>query len=234
MKKSIIFIVSLLVASVCSAQTLDEIVKKYYTANGIEVLEKASTLTMEGKMVQMGTEMPMTLTVKKPDKVRVVISFGGMEIVTTYDGEKGYMLNPLAGMDEPVEIPAEQLGSVQEYNMFRDNLLEAFKAGRMKLDGEAQVEGKAAWKVTITDEAGKSSTAFIDKSTYLTVKMVAKVEQMGQEMEVESYIREWLDVSGAKFAKVISQMVNGTELGRMTFDKIELNRNVEDSLFRIK
>ncbi len=177
--------------------------------------------------------MPMTITIKKPDKVRVVISFNGMDIVTTFDGEKGFMVNPLAGMTEPVEIPAEQLSGVQEYNMFRDKMLEAFKAGRLKLEGEEAVNGKPAFKVSITDEDGTTTTAFIDKVSYLTVKTVSKVEQMGQEMEVESYIKEWMDVDGAKFGKVITQVVNGQEMGGMTIDKVELNKEIDDSVFKV-
>ncbi len=233
MKMSIVFFASLLVASVCSAQSLDEIVNKYYAANGTEILEKATTLHMEGNVSQMGMEMPMTITIKKPDKVRVVISFNGMDIVTTFDGEKGFMVNPLAGMTEPVEIPAEQLSGVQEYNMFRDKMLEAFKAGRLKLEGEEAVNGKPAFKVSITDEDGTTTTAFIDKDSYLTVKTVSKVEQMGQEMEVESYIKEWMDVDGAKFGKVITQVVNGQEMGGMTIDKVELNKEIDDSVFKV-
>ena len=36
MKKSITLLAALIVASVCSAQTLDEIANKYYAANGLE------------------------------------------------------------------------------------------------------------------------------------------------------------------------------------------------------
>ena len=53
----------------------------------------------------------------------------------------------------------------------------------------------------ITDEAGTVTGAFIDKESFLTVKTTAKVNQMGQEMEVESYITEYMDVNGVKFAK---------------------------------
>jgi outer membrane lipoprotein-sorting protein len=233
MKKSIILLVSLLVASVCSAQTLDEIVNKYYAANGSENLEKAVTLCMEGRVSQMGTEMPMSIMVKKPDMVKMIITYSGMEIITAFDGEKGFMVNPLAGMTEAVEIPAEQLGGIQEYNMFRDNLLEAFKDGRLKLEGEEAVEGKPAFKLTITDEASKASTVFVDKESVRTVKTVASVEQMGQVMEVESYIREYMEVGGVKFGKVVTQMVNGMELGGMTIDKIELDKVLDDSVFKI-
>jgi outer membrane lipoprotein-sorting protein len=233
MKKSIILLAALLVASVCSAQSLDEIVNKYYAANGTENLEKATTLSMEGRVSQMGVEMPMNIMVKKPDKVRMVITYSGMEIITTFDGEKGYMVNPLAGMAEPMEIPAEQLSGVQEYNMFRDNLLESFKAGRLKLEGEEAVDGKPAYKLIVTDEAGKPTTVFIDKESFLTVKSVATVEQMGQVMEVESYMKEYMEVGGAKFVKVVTQMVNGMELGGMTVDKVELDKELDDSLFKL-
>jgi hypothetical protein len=234
MKKSIILLITLLVVSVCNAQTLDEIVKKYSTANGIDKLEKASTICMEGKAMQMGTELPMSIIVKRPDKVKVVIAYNGIEIITMYDGVKGYMINPLTGMDEPVEIPAEQLGSVQEYNMFRSSFLDAFQAGRVKLEGEEEVDGKPAYKVAITDEAGTVTYAYIDKDSFLTVKTTRKVNQMGQDMEVESYVKEYTDVDGVMFGKVITQFVNGMELGGMVFDKIELNKEIEDSVFTIE
>jgi outer membrane lipoprotein-sorting protein len=233
MKKLFILLPALLVASVCSAQTLDEIINKYYAANGTEILEKASTLYIEGNVSQMGTEMPIIISVKKPNKVKVVISFSGMDIITAFDGEKGFMINPLTGATDPVEIPAEQLGSVQDYNMFRDNLLDNFKAGRVKLEGVEDVNGKPAYKLSVTDEAGTVTGHFIDKESFLTVKTTAKVNQMGQEMEVESFITEYMDINGVKFAKVIKQMVNGMELGGMTFTKVEIDKPLEDSVFKI-
>ncbi|MGB8358811.1 MAG: hypothetical protein WCD55_09365 [Bacteroidales bacterium] len=234
MKKLFILLPALLVASVCSAQTLDEIVNKYYAANGTELLQKATTLYIEMKMTQMGTEMPVIVNVKKPNKVKVVMSFNGMDIITAFDGEKGYMINPLSGATEAQEIPAEQLASIQDYNFFRDNVLDNFKAGRVKLDGVEDVNGKPAYKLSITDEAGTVTGAFIDKESFLTVKTTQKVTQMGQEMEVESYINEYQDVNGIKFPKVIKQVVNGMELGGMTVDKVEIDKPMEDSIFSIK
>ena len=233
MRKSFLFLAALLAASVCSAQTLDEIVNKYYAANGTENLEKANSVWVEASISQMGAEMPMTIMVKKPNKVKVVLSFSGMDIITAFDGEKGFMINPMTGATEPVEIPEEQLSSVQEYNMFRDNMLEAYKAGRLKLDGEEDVNGSPCYKVLITDESGNTTTAYIDKDTMLTVKTVTTVEQMGQEMTVESLIEGYMDVNGIKFPKVISQNSGGVELARITFNKIELDKDIDDSVFVI-
>ena len=227
------FLAAILVASVCSAQTLDEIVKKYSAANGTENLERATTITVEGNVIQMGTEMPITIMVKRPDKLKVVITFSGMEIITLFDGEKGYMVNPLTGSAEPMEIPADQLSGIQEYNMFLDPFLEAYKAQRVVLEGEEAVDGKPAFKVTIKDENGNITTSFIDKESFLTVKSSQVVSQMGREMEVESFVKEYMEVNGIKFSKVINQIVNGMDLGGMTFDKIEIDKEIADSVFKI-
>lgn len=224
---------ALLLTSFCSAQTLDEIVNKYYEANGIENLEKANTIYIEGTATQMGNELPMTIMVKKPNKVKVVITFNGMDIITAFDGENGYMVNPMTGDTEPVEIPEDQLSSVQEYNMFRDNMLEAYKAGRLKLEGDEDVDGRPCYKILLTDEAGNTTTTYIDKDTMLTVRAVTEVEQMGQKMVVESNIKDYMEVNGAKFPKEITQTVSGMDLGGITYDKIELDRDMDDSIFVI-
>jgi len=233
MKKLFTLLAAIMVVSVCSAQSLDEIINKYYAANGTEIMEKASTLYIEGSVSQMGTDMPIIISVKKPNKVKVVISFSGMDIVTAFDGEKGFMINPLSGGTDPVEIPAEQLAGVQDYNMFRDNVLDNFKAGRVKLEGVEDVNGKPAYKLSVTDESGKVAVAFIDKDSFLTVKTTSKVSQMGQEMEVESFINEYYDIKGVKFPKIVKQMVNGMEMGGMTFTKVEIDKPMEDSVFKI-
>lgn len=234
MKKLFVLLSALLVASVCSAQTLDEIINKYYAANGVETLEKANSVYIEAKASQMGMEIPMVISVKKPNKVKMVMSFQGMDMVTLFDGQKGYMINPMTGSTDPVEIPAEQLGGIQQYNMLRDNLMEAYKANRVKLDGVEDVNGKPAFKLAVTDAEGNVTTTYIDKESYLVVKTVQTVSQMGQQMEVESYVREYMDVNGVKFPKTIVQMVSGNEMGGITFEKAEIDRVIDDSVFTIK
>ncbi len=233
MKKLFTLLAAIMVVSVCSAQSLDEITNKYYAANGLENLEKAQTIVIKGIASQMGMELPLTIMVKKPNKVKILQEFNGMEIVMAYDGEKAYMINPMTGSTDAVEIPEEQAASVKEYNLFRDTFMESFKAGRVTLVGEEAVEGKPAFKLTMKSEAGAVTTYFIDKETYLTVKSVQTVSQMGQEMEVESYSKEHKVINGVTFATVITQFVNGAEMGGIKFESIEIDTPIEDSVFKL-
>jgi outer membrane lipoprotein-sorting protein len=78
MKKSMALMAIIMVASVCNAQSLDDIANKYYAANGIENLEKAQTMSMKGVVSQMGMELPITIMFNKPNKVKVIQEFNGM------------------------------------------------------------------------------------------------------------------------------------------------------------
>ena len=233
MKKSMTLLAAFLVASVCSAQSLDEISNKNYAANGIEILEKSQTIMMKGIVSQMGMELPITIMVKQPNKVKVIQEFNGMEIITLFDGEKGYMVNPLTGATEPIELPAEQLGSVQEYNVFKDSFMEAYKAGKMELEGEEEVEGKPAYKIAITNESGNTSITYLDKESFLPVKTEQTVSQMGMEMLVEAYVKERKEINGVKFGTRIAQFINGSEMGDITFETIEFDTPIEDSVFQL-
>jgi len=234
MKKLLVLGTAILMASVCGAQTLDEIINKNYSALGAEALEKAKTIYMEGRASQMGMEIPMVMLMKQPDKVKVVTTVNGMDIVMSYDGVKGYMINPMSGATDPVELPQEQLGDVQRYNMFHNQLLDQFRAGNLKLLGEEEVNGQPAFKIEAAGEEGKPSYIFIDKGSSMIVKTLAKVNQMGQDYEVETYIKEYMEVSGIKFPKVSNSFVNGMEAGEITFDKVEIDREMDDSIFTLK
>jgi len=234
MKKLIILLPLLFIVSVISAQTLEEIIKKNFSAGGGENLAKAKTLYIEGKANQMGMEMPMTMYMKQVDKIKIVITYNGMEIVTLFDGVKGYMVNPMTGSSEPVELPADQLGSIKNNNMFRHQLSENLKEGKLSMIGTEDVNGKPAFKIMASVEGGSPIYYFIDKESYMLVKNATTVTQMGQEMEVESIIKEYVDINGVKFPKVTISMVNGMEAASIVLDKIELDKEIDDSVFAVK
>lgn len=220
-----------MVASVCSAQSLDEIVNKYYAASGIEHLEKAQTAVLKGNVSMMGMDLPMTVMVKRPNKIRVVQEFSGMEIIMTYDGEKGFMINPLSGITTPTELPLDQVSGVLEQNVLDDQLMAAFRAGKATLSGEESVDGKPAYKITVQSPGGNEVILFIDKGSFLIVKTMVTTEQMGQVMEVETYVRKYKVINGVTFGSEVAQYISGQEFGGMTIETIEFDKPLDDSLF---
>ena len=66
MKKLFLILTCLLAVTVVSAQSLEEIVKKYAVAMKLDQRAKVQTIKITAKISAMGTEMPMTLFIEYP------------------------------------------------------------------------------------------------------------------------------------------------------------------------
>ena len=223
----------LTLVAVISAQSLDEIVKKYSAAINQDQLQKVSTIKITGKMSAMGTELPMVMMMKNPNKIKVSYSFNGQEMISVFDGEKGYTLNPMTGSSTPIELTGDQLSQVQNNNVFRNDLLNYFKEGKLSLEGEENVKGNPAFKLKITTGAAPTYM-FLDKSSFLIVKTISNVDQMGTAMEVESYMTDYVNTKGVMLPRKTTAVANGTEAAVITFNSIEVNVPMDDSVFKLK
>lgn len=233
MRKLLFILTGLVFTVALSSQSLDEIVKKYSVAMKSDQLAKVTSIKITGKMSAMGMEMPMTMYMKNPNKIKVVYSFNGQEMVSVFDGEKGYTVNPMTGSSNPVELTGDQLAQVQKSSAFKNELMTYFKDGKLTLEGVENVNDKPAFKLKAA--VGTSPVyMFVDKETYLIVKTSATVEQMGQSMNVDSYMTEYSDIDGVVMPKKTTAMANGMEAAVISFDNIEVNIPMEDSVFKLK
>jgi len=233
MKKLVFVLAGLIVVFAINAQSLDEIVKKYSSVMKSDKLAEITSIKITGKMSAMGMEMPMVMLMKNPNKIKVIYSFNGQDMVSVFDGTKGYMINPMMGSSSPVELTGEQLKQVQDNNPFRNVLLNYFKNGQLTLEGQENVNDKPAFKLKAT--SGSSPVfLFVDKGSYMLVKTSATVDQMGTSMNIDSYMTDYVDIDGVIMPKKTTAMANGMEAGIITLDKIEVNIPLEDSVFKIK
>ena len=233
MKKLFFILTGLIFTMALNSQSLDEIVKKYSTAMKTDQIANVSSIKITGKMSAMGMEMPLTMFMKNPNKIKVVYSFNGQDMVSVFDGEKGYTINPMTGSADPIELTGEQLESVKKNSAFRNELLTYFKDGKLTLEGEESVNSKPAFKM----KASVSTSPvylFVDKESYMLVKTSATVEQMGQTMNVDSYMTEYTDIQGVVMPKKTTAMANGMEAAVISFDNIEVNIPMEDAVFKLK
>jgi len=233
MKKLVFIFTGLITVAVINAQSLDEIVKNYSSAMKSDKLASVASIKVTGKMSSMGMEMPMVMFMKNPNKIKVVVSFNGQDMVSVFDGEKGYMINPMMGSSDPVELTGDQLTEVQKNSAFRNELLNYFKNGQLTLEGQDNVSDKPAFKLKAN--VGSSPIyLFLDKGSYLIVKTTTTVDQMGTSMNVDSYMTDYVDIDGVVLPKKTTAMANGMEAAVITLDKIEVNIPIEDSVFKVK
>jgi outer membrane lipoprotein-sorting protein len=232
MKKIILAVTGLLVFTMISAQSLDDIIKKYTAANKQDKLSSISTIKLTAKMSMMGMEMPVVMWMKNPNKIKSVTTMNGQDIIQVFDGEKGYLLNPMAGGD-PVEMTPEQAKQAMSQSIFQNKLAGYLKDGKLTLEGEEKVNDKPAFKLKAIIEGGNTAYMFVDKETYYLVKTSATVNQGGQSVQVDSYPSNYTETNGIILPMKTTASMGGMEM-ITTFDKVEVNIPMDDSIFKIK
>jgi hypothetical protein len=223
----------LIAITAINAQSLEEIVNNYSAAMKTDKLASVNTIKITGKMAAMGMEMPMVMFMKNPNKIKVIYTFNGQDMISVFDGEKGYMINPMMGSSEPVELTGEQLEQVQNNNVFKNEILNYFQKGQLTLEGTENVNDKPAFKLKAN--VGTSPVyMFLDKGSYMLVKTNATVDQMGTSMNVDTYMTDYVDTEGVVMPNKTTAMANGMEAAVISFEKIEVNLPMEDSVFKVK
>jgi hypothetical protein len=229
MKKLIIIMTGLIIMSVVSAQSLDEIVKKYTEANKLDKVANMKTIKITANMSLMGMDMPMVMWMKNPNKIKSVTTFNGQDMIQVFDGEKGFVVSPMTGSTEPVEMTPDQVKQTLRSSMFQNYMATYLKNGQLTLAGEENVKDKPAYKIEATVEGGTVIDMFIDKSSYFLVKTATTVSGV----TMESYPTDYTETNGVMIPMKTSTSAQGMDI-LINFTKVEVDLPMEDSIFKIK
>jgi hypothetical protein len=229
MKKLIFVITGLIIMSVISAQSLDEIVKKYTEANKLDKVANLKTIKITASMSLMGMDMPMIMWMKNPNKIKSVTTFNGQDMVQVFDGEKGFVISPMTGSTEPVEMTPDQVKQTLRSSMFQNYMANYLKNGQLTLAGEENVKDKPAYKIEATVEGGTVIDMFIDKSSYFLVKTATTISGV----TMESFPTDYTETNGIMIPMKTSTSAQGMDI-LINFTKVEVDLPMEDSIFKIK
>lgn len=208
------------------AQSLEKVLDKHYAATNVEKMADIKTYDIKAKVSVMGMDMPMSIIVKKPNKFKVEVEMMGQKTISAFDGNKGWIINPMLGAGVK-DLEGDQLKQAMSQADMEGELYNYEKKGFT-----AEMLGKEgdAFKVKLTDKEGLAKTYFINSDTYLVDKVTAKVEAMGQSMDVTTKIVEYQKVEGIHMAK---RMEVETPMGTqsISMDEIKVNEKIDDSIF---
>ena len=233
MNKLFLILTFLISSLMINAQSLQEIVKNYTTANKLDQAAKKKSIKITAKMSMMGMEMPMEIWLKNPNKIKQVIDMSGQKMIQAYDGEKGYTVNPMTGSTQPVEMAPEEVKQLLRGNYFENMLDKFLKNGQLEVAGEEAVNGKSAIKVKATIESGTVIYLYIDKASWLLVKQTMDITQGGMPATVETYPSDYKEINGLIMPMKTTTSVSGMEMV-INFTNVEVDIPMEDSIFKLK
>lgn len=232
MKKSFLFLTAglLFLMLGANAQTLDDVLDKHFKTIGQEKLAAVKSYSIKAKVSQMGMEFPMEMKMKRPDKFRMDMDIQGQKMVQAFDGEKGWMIVPGMGSG-PQDLTGDQLKQAMQQADIDGELYQYEKKGlTVDLVGKVKDGDKEAYYVKVTDKKGDVKNYYIDAEKYVINKVKAKVNAMGQTLEVEQRFKDYKNVDGILMAtKIESDSPMGT--ATILMNEIKFNIEVNDSDF---
>lgn len=225
------FIISLVMVQFAQAQTVDEVIDNYINAiGGKEKLLAIKTIKMDGSLNVQGFDVSVVTTVSHGVGSRTDISVPGMgegyQIMTP---TKGWSYMPFQGQTAPEEVGEDIVKAGQSTLDIQSPFINYKEKGNtVELLGKDKAEGKDCFKLKLTNKFGKVTTVFIDATTYYRVKAVTKATVNNEEMDVETVYSDYRkNADGYVFA-----YAQTSPRGTITFSSIEINKPVDENIFK--
>lgn len=228
------FFITLIMTSVSFSQTVDEILAEYFTVQGQEKLLTTNTFTTKGKIIQGQFEIPFTSFQKRPMKFRSEAEFQGMKIVSAFDGETGWSINPMSGATEPMPMTEEQIDRMKiqaDYDGMFYNYKD--KGYTVELLGTEPVDDIETYALQLTRPNGDIITSYIDAENYVILKTKTKMKMQGVETEAETIFSNYKYVDDILAPFSLETKMNGETVMQMVFDEINYNTEMDDSIFKM-
>ena len=219
-----------------SAQTADDIVKKYVEARGgAAKLKAVQSERISGRIsFAPGLEGSFFIEFKRPLKMHMEATIQGQTLVRVYDGKSaGWVINPFEPSKDVQPMSAEDLKSISDESDFDGPLFDyQAKGNQVELAGKDEVQGKPVYKIKLTQNSGGTRTYYIDSSSFLVLKWEGVTKQEDQEIPVENLLGDYRDVNGLKFPFEMNTGSPGTPQHRtFIIDKVEINPKIDDARF---
>ena len=235
MKKIIIpFFLSLIFFSTTFAQTVDEVLAKYFEVQGQEKLLATNTFTTKGKIIQGQFEIPFTSYHKRPMKFKSEAEFQGMKIISAFDGETGWSINPMMGSTDPQPMTAEQLDRM-EMQADYDGMFYNYKDKGYTVEylGKEPVDDIETYKLKLTRPNGDIITAYIDAENYVILKTDSKMKIQGVDQEAETIFSNYKYVDDILLPFSVETKMNGKTVMQMALEDVKYNVDLDDSIFEM-
>jgi hypothetical protein len=223
------------------APTADELVARNVAARGgRERLRAVLSLRMTGRLAPSGpagpaVEAPIRLELKRPDRIRMEVTFQGMTGVQAYDGTSGWQIAPFRGQSIPVRMSPEETAQALEQADIDGPLVDYRQKGHsLALAGPAKVDETDALRLELALKNGTVRDVYLDAATFLEILTVSRRTIRGVAVEAESRLEDYREVGGVLFPhRIVSGAKGRPERQTVRVETIEINPALDDARFRI-
>ncbi|HEY7513303.1 MAG TPA: hypothetical protein VIC87_02445 [Vicinamibacteria bacterium] len=218
-----------------NAQTVDQVIARYLEARGgLQRIRAVQSLRFTGRMKLGEVETPLVVELKRPLRMRTEFEVQGRRLVRAFDGQKGWTILPVPGLDRPRLMPEDESKDAREQaDVDLSPLVDsAAKGYHVELQGREKLEGRDAYRLLVRAADGSERSLLLDARSALAVRSEEKRVMEGALQEFVTLIGDYRPVAGLLFPHSIEVGPRGSpERQRLTFERIEVNPPIDDARF---
>jgi outer membrane lipoprotein-sorting protein len=222
-------------AAVAAAQpgaTVDQIIAKNLAAKGgVGKLRAVMSVRTTGQVRNARGKSTLTVWTRRPNAMRQELVSEGRTLVTGFDGTTLWSINPILGGEaRAITGPAAEQAR-EEASDFDSVLLDYKDKGYVVELLPPEADGSLHLRVT--KKNGRIQDIYLDPATFLEKRITTQVEQGGKTAILSTELSNYKEVDGMMVPFTVRQSVNGQLQGEVTYDRVQFNLPLDDSLFRM-
>jgi hypothetical protein len=233
-RRAFLAVVLLAAGSTVTAQTVDDVVRRYLEARGgLARLRAVQSLRLTGTMELPGVSAPFVLELKRPGKMRTEFIVQGQTGIRAWDGRRAWEQLPLPGERPRPMDPDDAAEARAEADVDLSPLVDAAAKGyTVELEGRDRLPGGDTWKLVVRGKDGPPRTMHLDARTHLVVQTVDQRTMEGKEVEFVTEIGDYRSVGGLVFPHRIEVGPKGSpDRQRLVVQKVEVDPPLDDARF---
>ena len=158
-------------------------------------------------------QLPFTLKLERPRRMRLELQFKGQTAVQVYDGTNGWKVRPFLNRMEVENYTEDELRKSALQSDLDGPLVDyEAKGSKVELEGTEKVEDKDNYRLKVTTRDGHESHVWVDAKTFLESKVEGTPRRLdGVEHPVEIYYRDYHNVDGLQIPFLMeTKVLNAT------------------------
>jgi len=241
--KHLLTLVALVTLSAAQAQTVDEIVNKYFeNTGGRDKWNAIQGMKMSAKVNQNGMEIPIDFYQFKDGRAMQIITFQGKEIKQgVYDGTTLWSHNFVNMKAEKSDAEATE-NFKTEVGEFPDVFLQYKERGlKAELLGKETVDGTETYKIKVTKKPIKIDGVpadnvvfyYFDTENFVPLMTEQEIRQGPNKGQIaQGKFSDYQEVGGVMMPFSLAQGLKGSGSQTITITNIEINPKVDESAFK--
>jgi hypothetical protein len=221
------------VAGAADLKTGEAVLDNYVEATGgTAAYSKLHNMMMKGSMAMpaMGIKGAVTIYSSQPNKSSLTTELPGVGKIT--EGTDGTHAWTYSAMQGPQLKKGDELAESLRESVFNKELSWRTIYSSAALNGVEDVNGKPAYKVTLTPKNGAPETQYYDKATGLMVRHQSVRKTAFGEIPVDVSVGGYsTECDGLKLPHSVTQSVAGQKID-LTIDSVECNSQLPADAFQ--